>query len=192
MIGPIQILETSNQRMICFDLQSKLLQEGIIMITEEITAESVADYQAQLFYLMSKYKEGDVITIYINSPGGTVLDGLGLYDVIQLVKDKGIIVRTINIGSACSMASLLLMSGTKGYRESTKNSSVLIHEISSGDCGKVPDLEDFAEELKRLQKIANTIISTHSDPKLIELCHRKELWLGAEQALEYNIIDKIL
>lgn len=192
MLGNIQILESSNQRMVCFDLQSKLLQDGIIMLTEQITADSVSDYQAQLFYLMSKYKEGDIITIYINSPGGSVLDGLGLYDTIQLIKDKGIIVRTINIGSACSMASLILMSGTEGYRESTKNSSVLIHEISSYDMGKSPEILDFAEEIKRLQKIVDTIISSHSDPELIQLSHRKDLWLDAEKALQYHIIDKIL
>lgn len=192
MLGNIQILESSNQRMVCFDLQSKLLQDGIIMLTETIDADSVSDYQAQLFYLMSKYKEGDIITIYINSPGGSVLDGLGLYDTIQLIKDKGIIVRTINIGSACSMASLILMSGTEGYRESTKNSSVLIHEISSCDMGKSPEILDFAEEIKRLQKIVDTIISSHSNPELLQLSHRKDLWLSAEEALQYHIIDKIL
>lgn len=192
MLGNIQILESSSQRMVCFDLQSKLLQDGIIMLTETIKADSVSDYQAQLFYLMSKYKEGDIITIYINSPGGSVLDGLGLYDTIQLIKNKGIIVRTINIGSACSMASLILMSGTEGYRESTKNSSVLIHEISSCDMGKSPEILDFADEIKRLQKIVDTIISSHSDPELLQLSNRKDLWLNAEQALQYHIIDKIL
>lgn len=192
MLGNIQILESSNQRLVCFDLQSKLLQDGIIMLTEAITPEAVSTCQAQLFYLMSKYKEGDIITIYINSPGGCVLDGLGLYDTIQLIKSKGIIVRTINIGSACSMASIILMSGTAGYRESTKNSSVLIHEISSEEFGKTPMIVDFAEEMKRLQNIMDSIISEHSDPELIKLCNRKDLWLGAEEALKHHIIDKIL
>lgn len=188
----INILETGQQRMTCIDIQSKLLQNGIIMISEEITSDTVVEYQEQLFYLMSKYNKGDIITIYINSPGGSVYDGLGLYDIIQIIKSKGIIVRTINIGKAASMASILLMCGTKGYRESTENSSVMIHEISTWEYGKTPEIRDATEELNRLQKTIDEIISKHSDPKLIDLCSRKDLWLSAKDAIEYNIIDKIL
>jgi len=192
MRGNIQVLETGNQRMVSLDLQSKLLQDNIIMIADEIDTESVTDYQTQLFYLMSKLQSGDIITLYINSPGGSVLDGLGLYDTIQLIKQKGIIIRTVNVGSACSMASIILMSGSEGYRESTANSSVLIHEVSAWWMGKTPDLLDQAEEIKRLQTVLDGIISKHSDSKLIELCKRKDLWLNAEDALKYHIIDKIL
>lgn len=192
MRNSINILETGQQRMACIDLQSKLLQNGIVMITEEIDSDTVTEYQEQLFYLMSKYQKGDVITLYINSPGGSVYDGLGLYDVIQIIKSKGIIVRTINIGKACSMASILLMAGTKGYRESTPNSTVMVHEISTYEWGKTPEILDATKELERLQNLMNNIISTNSDPELVNLCSRKDLWLGAEDALKYNIIDKIL
>lgn len=188
----IAVLETGQQRMASIDIQSKLLQEGIIMITDEIDSITVTEYQEQLFYLMSKYGEGDIITLYINSPGGSVYDGLGLYDTIQIIKSKGIIVRTVNIGKACSMASILLMCGTKGYRESTKNSSVMIHEISTLNYGKTPEIRDSTEEMDRLQKIMDDIIKENSSEELIKMCYRKDLWLGAEDAVKYNIIDKIL
>ena len=192
MVRDVNILETGQQRMTAIDLQSKLLQEGIIMITSEITRDSVTEYQEQLFYLMSKYKAGDVVTIYINSPGGSVYSGLGLYDVIQVVKSKGIIVRTINIGVAASMASILLMSGTPGHRESTANSTVMVHELSSYDYGKIQELKDSVEECERLQKRLNAIIEKSADPQLVDLCYRKDLWLSAEDAVKYKIIDKII
>lgn len=192
MVRDVNILETGQQRMTAIDLQSKLLQEGIIMITSEITRDSVTEYQEQLFYLMSKYKAGDVVTIYINSPGGSVYSGLGLYDVIQVVKSKGIIVRTINIGVAASMASILLMSGTPGHRESTENSTVMVHELSSYDYGKIQELKDSVEECERLQKRLNAIIEKSADPQLVDLCYRKDLWLSAEDAVKYKIIDKII
>lgn len=192
MRNNISVLETGQQRMTAIDIQSKLLQEKIIMITEVINSDTVTEYQEQLFYLMSQCKANDVITLYINSPGGSVYDGLGLYDVIQLIQQKGIIVRTINIGKACSMASILLMCGTKGYRESTANSSVMVHELSSVEYGKMPELIDGVEEAKRLQNTLDEIIKKHADEALIDLCHRKDLWLSAEDAVKYNIIDKIL
>ena len=188
----IAVLETGQQRMAAIDIQSKLLQEGIIMITETIDSDTVTEYQEQLFYLMSKYNKGDIITLYINSPGGSVYDGLGLYDTIQLIQERGIIVRTVNIGKACSMASLLLMCGTKGYRESTKNSSVMVHEVSTVEYGKTPEIRDATEEMNRLQKVVDDIIKEHADEELVKLCSRKDLWLNAEDALKYKIIDKIL
>ena len=143
-------------------------------------------------YLMSKCKSGDIITMYINTPGGSVYDGLGLYDLMQYAKKKNIIIRTVNIGKACSMGSILLMAGSKGYRESLPNCAIMIHEISTMDYGKTSELKDQMKELDRLQKIVNNIISECSDPKLIELSERKDLWLDANEALEYKIIDKII
>lgn len=192
MLNDIQVLENGQQNIACFNLQSKLLQNGIIMITDTIDSISVASYQAQLFYLLSLYKEGDVITIYINSPGGSVYDGLGIIDTIRLVQKKGIIVRIINIGAACSMAALILMSGSVGHREATKNSSVMLHEISSFEYGKTSNLEDHMQEIKRLQDIVDSIIEENSSKELIKLSNRKDLWLSAEEAKNFNIIDNIL
>lgn len=193
MIGSeIQVLEQSNQKLVTFNLQSKLLQEKIIMIAGEIDEESVLEYQEQLLYLLSKCNEGDVIQIYINSVGGEVYSGLGLYDVIQIIKSKGIIVKTINVGQSFSMAAFILMSGTEGYRCGTKNSTTMIHEVSSGFYGKSPEILDHSEEIRRVQKIAHDIITKHADSKLIELSERKDLWLSSEDALKYKIIDKII
>lgn len=192
MMQNITVLETGSQRMVSLDIQSKLLQNNIIMITGPINTETVTEYQTQLFYLMSRCSEEDTITLYINSPGGSVYDGLGLYDTIQLVKKNNITVRTVNIGMCCSMASILLMCGSKGHRDSTANSSVMVHEISTIEVGKTPDIIDATEEMKRLQTTMDKIIEENSSKDLISLCNRKDLWLSAEDAKKYNIIDNIL
>lgn len=186
------IIENGDKQMVTFSIDSKLLQQKIIMITSEIDLQSVSEYQQQLMYLMSISKVGETISIYINSPGGSVYDGLGLYDLIVFAKKKGFIIKTINIGKACSMGSILLMAGTKGYRESLPNCRVMIHEISSLDYGKTSELRDHMEEMNHLQKIINDIISECADSKLIEMAERKDLWLNAKDAIKYNIIDKIL
>lgn len=187
------IIENSNQQMVVLSIESKLLQQKIILISSEITEETVTEYQSQLMYLMSLCnKPDDIITLYINTPGGSVYDGLGLLDLINYAKKQNIIIRTVNIGKACSMGALLLMSGTKGYRESLLNSSVMIHEISSGGYGKIQDLEENFKETQRLQNIINSIISENSSEELIKLCSKKDLWLNTTEALKYNIIDKIL
>lgn len=186
------VIEQADKRITTLSIESKLLQQKIMLVTEEITQHSVTEYQGQLMYLMSKCKSGDIITMYINTPGGSVYDGLGLYDLMQYAKKKNIIIRTVNIGKACSMGSILLMAGSKGYRESLPNCAIMIHEISTMDYGKTSELKDQMKELDRLQKIVNNIISECSDPKLIELSERKDLWLDANEALEYKIIDKII
>ncbi len=186
------VIESGDKKMVVLSIESKLLQQKIIMVNDEICLMSVSEYQQQLLYLMSTSKPGDIISIYINSPGGTVYDGLGLYDMIVYAKQKGFIIRTINVGKACSMGSILLMAGSPGYRESLPNGSVMLHEISSVDFGKTSEMRDQMEEMNRLQKVMNNIISTCSDPQLIKLAERKDLWLNAEDALKYKIIDKII
>jgi len=162
------------------------------MLDDCISDETVSTYQAQLLYLMSKLSKGSTINIYINSPGGNVYAGLGLYDTINYAKNKGFIIKTINIGSACSMAALILMSGSKGYRYGTPNSSVLIHELSGGVFDKMSCMKDSIEEATRLQTALNNIIATNANPDLIEACLRKDLWLDADKAISYNVIDSIL
>lgn len=187
----LQVVEENSKNIVGLDLESKLLQSNIILITEDINSETVTKYQAEILYLISKLKTGDVINIYINSPGGSVYDGLGLYDIIQLAISKGYIVSTINIGACCSMASILLMAGSKGYRFSLPNCSVMVHEISSFNYGKIQDVKDWTKELERLQERLNNIIKKHSSEELINICSRKDIWLSAEDALKYNIIDNI-
>lgn len=188
MIG---VIERSNERMIVVDLDSKQLQNNIIMITGDITQEKVSEWQSMLIYLMSTSDKKDPIQLYINSYGGSVYDGLGLYDTIQLVKSKGFTVRTVNIGTCASMASIILMAGSKGHRDSMPNCSVMLHELSYGDFGKFSEMEDSVNEAKRLQEKLNEIIKEHTnfDPNNF---NRKDVWLDAEKAKNYKIIDNIL
>lgn len=188
----MQVIETGNQHMTSLSLASKLLQNNIIMVSDTLDRDTITEYQEQLLYLASRCAPGDTISMYINSPGGSVYDGLGLYDLMQYIQTKGIKIRTVNIGQACSMAFILLIGGTKGCRESLPNCSAMIHELSSGDFGTTSQFEDTAKEMRRVQTILNEIITKHSNAELIELCKRKDFWLSAEEALKYNVIDKIL
>lgn len=186
------VIENGDKRMVTLPIESKLLQQNIMMITEEISAMTVSEYQQQLMYLMSITKPGEVISIYINTPGGSVYDGLGLYDLMNFAKAKGFIIRTVNIGKACSMGSLLLMAGTKGYRESLPNCSVMVHEISTLEYGKTSEMKDQMKEMERLQKVVDSIITDCADPELIQLSKKTDLWLDAKDSLKYKIIDKII
>lgn len=192
MIG---VIERSSDRMIVVDLESKQLQNNIIMVTGEITQDRVTEWQSMIFYLMGtmtpKESVNNPIQIYINSYGGSVYDGLGLYDTIQLAKSKGYIVRTVNIGTCASMASIILMSGSEGHRDSMPNCSVMLHELSYGDFGKFSEMEDSVNEAKRLQEKLNKIIRIHTnfDPNNF---NRKDVWMDAETAKKYNIIDNII
>lgn len=192
MIG---VIERSNERMVVVDLESKQLQNNIIMITGEINQERVSEWQSMILYLMGtmtpKESVNNPIQIYINSYGGSVYDGLGLYDTIQLAKSKGFIVRTVNIGTCASMASIILMSGSEGQRRSLPNCSVMLHELSYGDFGKFSEMEDSVNEAKRLQEKLNRIIRTHTDYDPNNF-NRKDVWMDAEEAKRYKIIDNIV
>lgn len=185
------IIETGNQRMVVLPLEAKFLQSNNILIMGEITSESCNNWIQQLLYLGSTLSEGDVITMFINSPGGSVYDGLGVYDMMQNIMSRGIRIKTVNVGTAWSMAMILLMSGTPGMRFATPHSSTLVHEISHWTEGKTPMIIDDLEEMKRLQGQMNALIVKHADPALIDLCNRKDLWLDAKQAVEYKIVDEI-
>ncbi len=192
----IDILENSSHNLASLNLYSKLLTDNIILINEELNEYTVTSYQAQLLYLKSKLTPEETqenpIKLYINSPGGNVLDGLGLYDMIKYLQSKGYIISTVNIGSSCSMAALLLMSGTKGYRYSLKHCQVMIHELSSFNYGKFNELKDHYEQMTKLQSTLNKIIKINSSEEILSLCERKDLWLTADEAIKYNIIDQIL
>lgn len=194
-MNPVQIIESAPDRMAVIDLESKLLQNNMIFITSVITAESVATYQAELIYLISKIpednKEQYPISIYINSPGGCVYSCFGLYDVMQSYIKQGYIIKTINIGLAASAAAIILLSGSKGYRYCMPNATVLVHQPSSGMDGTVTDMKIEVEECDRAKKVLNDIVSKHASEELSEFMERDK-WLSAEAALKYNIIDSIL
>ena len=194
MMDSVQIVESATSRMAVIDLESKLLQSNLIFITEEINERSVATYQAELLYLVSKMtpKESieNPIKIYINSPGGECYSFLGLYDIMQNLIEQGYVIETYNVGLAASAAAMILLSGMKGHRYSMPNSTIMLHQPSSGTWGKVTDMEIDVKESKRVKETLNNIVKTHASEELVEKMER-DYWLSAEEALKFNIIDII-
>ena len=188
----INIIEKSTASLAVLDIYSKLLQDNIIFINDEIDSDSVSKYQSEILYLMSVLEKSKdkTIKIYINSPGGSLYDALGLYDIMQLAKNRGFTIRTINVGLAASAAALLLMAGSKGYRESLPNCTVMVHQLSAGMCGTYSDLETDFKEKQRLQEKLNNIIKENSCEELSKVT--RDFWMSAEKAKEMNVIDNIV
>ena len=190
----VQIVESASSRMAVIDLQSKLLQSNLIFITDVIDANSVSTYQAELLYLASKLTPqesiDDPIKLYINSPGGECYSFLGLYDIMQSLINKGYIIETYNIGCAASAAAWILLSGSKGHRYCMPNSTVMLHQPSSGTWGKVTDMEIDVAESKRVKVSLNNLIKKHASEKLLDKIER-DYWMSAEDALKFNVIDEI-
>lgn len=184
----INVLEKNNQNISVIDLKSKLLENRIVLITEEITPELATEIQSILLYLSTSK---DPISIYINSPGGDVYSGLGIYDMIKLLQNKGIIIKTVNIGICASMASIILMSGSKGYRSSLLNSTIMLHTASTYTHGKVNDVEVDIKELRRIQDVLDNIIKTNCNADLVDKCKHHDLFLSSEEAKQFNIIDSL-
>jgi ATP-dependent Clp protease protease subunit len=193
-MNTIGIIEPQGQHSQVIDLESKLLQNNIIFLSDEFTNDSVSTIQAELFYLTSKMtpeeSQTNPITIYINSPGGEVYCLLGLYDVIQLFIKQGYIIKTINIGIAASAAAILLLAGSKGHRHCLPNSTVMLHQPSAGTFGTVTDMEIDLEESKRLKQTLNEIVKKHASEELLSLMER-DVYLTPEEAIKYGIIDSI-
>ena len=190
----VSIIEQAQSRMAVLDLQSKLLQNNNIFLTEEVNEESIATIQAELFYLASKMtpeeSKTDPITIYINSPGGEVYSCLGLYDVMQLFINQGYVIRTINIGLAASAAAVILLAGSKGYRCCLPHSTTMLHQPSSGTYGTITDMKIAVTEGDRLKKLLNDIVIQHAGEQVVELMER-DAWISPEEALKFNLIDEI-
>lgn len=190
----VQIVESASSRMAVIDLQSKLLQSNLIFITDVIDANSVATYQAELLYLASKLTPqesiDDPIKLYINSPGGECYSFLGLYDIMQSLINKGYIIETYNIGCAASAAAWILLSGSKGHRYCMPNSTVMLHQPSSGTWGKVTDMEIDVAESKRVKVSLNNLIKKHASEELLDKIER-DYWMSANDALKFNVIDSI-
>lgn len=190
----VSIIEQAQSRMAVLDLQSKLLQNNNIFLTEEVNEESIATIQAELFYLASKMSpeesKNDPITIYINSPGGEIYSCLGLYDVMQLFINQGYVIRTINIGLAASAAAVILLAGSKGYRYCLPHSTTMLHQPSSGTYGTITDMKIAVTEGDRLKKLLNDIVIQHAGEQVVELMER-DAWISPEEALKFNLIDEI-
>ena len=173
------------------EVEKKILEERQIYLVGEVTDESVKPVIQKLLYFDSIEKKD--ITLFINSPGGSISAGLGIFDTVNFLKSD---VKTVAFGLAASMGMFLLCTGTKGKRYSYPHTRVLIHQplISGNYIGTASDVQIFSEEMLEVRKIMNQIISerTGKTVKQIEEDSDRNNWMSAKQALEYGIIDKIV
>ena len=183
------IIEKKHNSERVYDLYSRLLEDRIIFIGDEITDNSANIIISELLYLDS-INHND-INIYINSPGGSVTAGMAIYDTMNFIKSD---VSTICIGMAASMGAFLLSSGTKGKRYALPNSEVMIHQPLGGVQGQATEIKIAAERILKLKDKLNKLLSsnTNQDIKTIEQDTERDNFMSAKEALEYGLIDKIL
>lgn len=184
------ILEERQLNVTQMDVFSRLMMDRIIFLGTEINDYTANTLQAQLLYLDSTDPDKD-ISIYINSPGGSVYAGLGIYDTMQFIQSD---VATICTGMAASMASVLLVAGQEGKRSALTHSRVMIHQPMGGAQGQASDIEIVAEEIQKLKKELYTIISEHSKTPYEQVWKDsdRDHWMTAEEAKNYGMIDNVL
>jgi ATP-dependent Clp protease protease subunit len=184
------ILEERQLNVTQLDVFSRLMMDRIIFLGTEVNDYTANVLQAQLLYLDS-VDSGKDISIYINSPGGSVSAGLGIYDTMQFINSD---VQTICTGMAASMAAVLLVSGTEGKRSALPHSRVMIHQPMGGAQGQASDIEITAREIQKLKKELYTIISDHSKQPFDKVWadSDRDYWMTAQEAKEYGMIDEVL
>lgn len=184
------ILEERQLNVTQLDVFSRLMMDRIIFLGTQIDDYTANVLQAQLLYLDS-VDNGKDISIYINSPGGSVTAGLGIYDTMQFISSK---VATICTGMAASMAAVLLVSGEQGKRSALPHSRVMIHQPLGGVQGQASDIEIEAREILKMKKELYTIISNHAHQPFDKVWNDSDrnYWMTAEEAKEYGMIDEVL
>jgi len=183
------IIEERKLNVAAMDVFSRLMMDRIIFLGTEIDDYTSNVIQAQLLYLNSQDKAD--ISIYINSPGGVVYDGLGIYDTMQFVDCD---VSTICVGMAASMASILLCAGAKGKRAALPHSRIMIHQPMGGIRGQASDIEIEAKQILKLKDELYHIIADHSNKtrEQIEADADRDYWMTAKEAMDYGMIDQVL
>jgi ATP-dependent Clp protease protease subunit len=173
-----------------YDIYSRLLKERVIFIVGPIDDHMANLVVAQLLFLESENPDKD-INIYINSPGGVVTAGLAIYDTMQFVKPD---VSTMVVGQAASMGAVLLAAGTKGKRYSLPNSRVMIHQPLGGFQGQATDIDIHAREILKMREKLNEILASHTgqDVETIGTDTERDNFMGAQQALDYGLVDRVL
>ena len=184
------ILEERQLNVTQMDVFSRLMMDRIIFLGTQIDDYTANTLQAQLLYL-DQADQGKDINIYINSPGGSVHAGLGIYDTMQFIKSD---VSTICTGMAASMAAVLLVAGQEGKRSALPHSRVMIHQPMGGAQGQASDIEITAREIQKLKKELYTIIAEHSHQPYDKVWadSDRDYWMTAEEAREYGRIDQVL
>jgi ATP-dependent Clp protease protease subunit len=184
------VIENDGRVERAYDIYSRLLKERIIFLGTDVNSHTANLIVAQLLFLQNEDPKKD-IQIYINSPGGSVYDGMAIYDTINHIKND---VSTVGIGLQASMGAFLLSSGTKGKRFLLPHSKVMIHQPSSGTRGKVSDMEIDLKENIKVRQLLNEILAKNTGQKLsqIEKDVDRDYWMTAEEAVKYGIADKVI
>ena len=184
------VVEQTSRGERSYDIFSRLLNDRIIMLSEEVNDTTASLIVAQLLYLEAQDPDKD-IQFYINSPGGSVTSGLAIYATMQYIKPD---VSTICIGMAASMGAFLLSSGAKGKRIALPNAEIMIHQPSGGSQGQCTDIQIQAEQILKIKKRLNSILAenTGKDIETIERDCERDHFMTAEEAQTYGIIDKVI
>jgi ATP-dependent Clp protease protease subunit len=184
------VVEQTSRGERAFDIYSRLLNERIVFLGTPVTEDIANLIVAQLIHLESEDPDKD-ISIYINSPGGSVYAGLAIYDTMQYIKPK---IQTICVGVAMSMGALLLAGGAEGKRMALPNAKILIHQVSGGFSGQAAEIEIHAREIIDIRRKLDEIIAKHTKQPLEKVSHDtdRDYFMSAEEAVEYNIIDRVI
>ncbi len=184
------VVEQTNRGERSYDIFSRLLNDRIIMLHDEVNSTTASLVVAQLLYLEGQDASKD-ISLYINSPGGSVTDGMSIYDTMQYIKCD---VSTICMGMAASMGAFLLAAGAKGKRYSLPNSDIMIHQPSGGAQGQATDIMIHADHIIRTKQKLNKILSEKTGQPLEVIARdtERDNFMSAEEALKYGLIDKVI
>ena len=184
------VVEQTSRGERSYDIFSRLLNDRIIILSEEVNDTTASLIVAQLLYLEAQDPDKD-IQFYITSPGGSVSSGLAIYDTMQYIKPD---VSTICVGMAASMGAFLLSSGAKGKRIALPNAEIMIHQPSGGSRGQATDIQIQAEHILKTKKRLNAILAENTGKtieKITEDCER-DYFMSAEEAMDYGLIDKVI
>lgn len=184
------VVEQTSRGERSYDIFSRLLNDRIIMLNEEVNSTTASLVVAQLLYLEGQDPNKD-ISLYINSPGGSVTDGLAIYDTMQYIKCD---VSTICMGMAASMGAFLLAAGTKGKRYALPNSDIMIHQPSGGAKGQATDIEIHTKHILHTKQKLNEILAQNTGQPIDVIAKdtERDNFMTAQQALEYGLIDKVI
>lgn len=184
------VIENDGRVERAYDIYSRLLKERIIFLGTDVNSHTANLIVAQLLFLQNEDPKKD-IQIYINSPGGSVYDGMAIYDTIKHIKND---VSTVGIGLQASMGAFLLSSGTKGKRFLLPHAKVMIHQPSSGTRGKVSDMEIDLKESLKVRELLNEILAKNTGQKLskVEKDVDRDYWMTADEAVKYGLADKVI
>jgi ATP-dependent Clp protease protease subunit len=184
------VVEQTSRGERAFDIYSRLLNERIVFLGTPVTEDIANLVVAQLIHLESEDPDKD-ISMYVNSPGGSVYAGLAIYDTMQYIKPD---VQTICVGVAMSMGALLLAGGADGKRMALPNSKILIHQVSGGFSGQATDIEIHAKEIIDVRRRLDEIIAKHTKQEFDKVAKdtERDYFMSAEEAKDYNIVDRVI